>query len=426
MRVAQLLLGAHHADTMVVMLPTPTDNGARLAAILPTGLACLAAGAGSTAAETLDLAFAGAPAAASEPAPIPELPELRSLVLIVVDGLGHANLQERSGHARTILSMPGRRIETVAPSTTGAALTTLTTGRLPGTHGLIGYRIRHPEQGLVTTLRDWDGIDPIRSWQRAEPLFGLAGRMGIRPIAIGRPAHADGGLTRAILSDAEYLGGPRIEDRFALASQAVRGPDPVLAYLYIDELDKAGHEQGWGSDAWIARLEQFDAALDGFLRGLPGGVGVVLTADHGMVDVPQEAQILLDDEAIPGVELIGGEPRFRSLYLEPGADPEAVARDVEARLGKLAWVGTRDRAIADGWFGEVHPTVAPRLGEVLVAARKQVAFTLRGDDPRALAMVGQHGSLSAEERGIPLRLGGALAGSAFAGAVAQVAKDRVR
>ncbi|PII81834.1 hypothetical protein BMH32_00270 [Leucobacter sp. OLJS4] len=408
------------------MLPTPTDNGARLAAILPTGLACLAPALGSTAADALDLAFAGPPGPAEDPGPMPDLPELRSLVLIVVDGLGHANLQERAGHARTILSMPGRRIETVAPSTTGAALTTLTTGRLPGSHGLIGYRIRHPELGLVTTLRDWDGIDPIRSWQRAEPLFGLAGRMGARPLAIGRPAHEGGGLTRAILSHAEYLGGQRIEDRFALASQAVRGPDPVLAYLYIDELDKAGHEQGWGSDAWLARLEQFDAALDGFLRGLPGGVGVVLTADHGMVDVPQHGQLVLDEEPIPGVAQIGGEPRFRSLYLEDGADPEAVAHEVESRLGKLAWVGTRDAAIAGGWFGETAADVVPRLGEVLVAARKQVAFTLRGDDPRALAMVGQHGSLSAEERGIPLRLGGALAGSGFASAVARVAADRVR
>src|SRR5690606_41707560 len=84
--------------------------------------------------------------------------------------------------------LPRRRIETVAPSTTGAALTTLTTGRLPGAHGLIGYRIRHPRLGLVTTLKDWDGIEDRAARQRAAPLFRVARAIGAVPVAVGRPA----------------------------------------------------------------------------------------------------------------------------------------------------------------------------------------------------------------------------------------------
>ncbi|MBK0418071.1 alkaline phosphatase family protein [Leucobacter sp. CSA1] len=414
------------------MLPTPTDNGARLAAILPSGLAAVARGLGSDPDELLDLAFASsagavsAGAAPSAGAPA-ALPGLRSFVVVVADGLGQANLKARAGHARTLSSLPQKRIETVAPSTTGAALTTLTTGRLPGEHGLIGYRIMHPELGLVTTLKDWGGIRRPREWQRAEPLFALAERAGARAVAFGRPAHASGGLTEAILRGAEYVGGQRIEDRFADASRILRGPDPVFAYLYVDELDRAAHEHGWESETWLRRLEQLDAALEGFLRGLPGDVGVVVTADHGIVDVGATQQIMMDarPELLDRVAEIGGEPRLRSLYLRPGTDARAVAAAWEEAEGARAWVGTREDAIASGWFGPVHPEVAPRLGEVLVAARRQVAYYVGSDDPKSLDMVGQHGGFTSEERGIPLLLAGALAGTGFASAVASIARTRV-
>lgn len=408
------------------MLPTAADNGARLAAILPSGLAALAKGLG------LDpyaaLAEATGPCEAPNFTHIDPtmIPSVRSLVMIVVDGLGHANLRARKGHAPTLSRLPQRRIETVAPSTTGAALTTLTTGQLPGAHGLVGYKIRHPQLGLVTTLRDWDGIPDRRSWQLATPLFAQATRLGARAVAIGRPAHASGGLTEAILTGAKYLDAPRIEDRFAQASQVLRAGDPAMIYLYVDELDRAAHEHGAQSAEWVRRLEQLDGALDGFLRTLPGNVGVVLTADHGIVDVAPHQQVLLDadPELMTGVEEIGGEPRFRSLYLAAEADVDGLAAKWAAAEGDRAWVFTRDEAFAANMFGRVAPGVSERIGDVLIAARKQVAYYSSEDALSARAMVGQHGSFSEDERGVPIALGGALDGSSFGSLVTAVADAR--
>ncbi|MEV8338926.1 nucleotide pyrophosphatase/phosphodiesterase family protein [Leucobacter sp. NPDC077196] len=396
------------------MLPTTADNGARLAAILPSGIAAVARGLATTLPEELRYADADS------------LPALRSFVMIVVDGLGSANLAARAGHAPALARLPRKRIETVAPSTTGAALTTLLTGRLPGEHGLIGYRIRHPELGLVTTLRDWQGIGDPRAWQHATPLLTHASSIGARAVAIGRPAHATGGLTEAILAGAEYLGGQRIEDRFALASRVLREQTPAIVYLYIDELDKAGHEHGWQGEQWGRRLEQFDASLEGFLRSLPGDVGIAITADHGMVDVAPHQQIMLeaDPALLDGVAAIGGEPRFRSLYLHEGVDAEAISRAWQEAEGSRAWVGTRAELIANGSFGPVRPGVEERLGDVLIAARKQVAYYTSTEDPRVLTMVGQHGSFTDEERGVPLALGGALVGTRFAAAVQATANSR--
>jgi hypothetical protein len=72
---------------------------------------------------------------------------------------------------------------------------------------------------------------------------------------------------------------------------------------------------------------------------------------------------------------------------------------------------TRDEAVAAGWFGAVSPAVLPRIGDVIVAARAQVAYyDARTASERSLAMVGQHGSFSADELRVPLARWGAFAG----------------
>ena len=345
------------------------------------------------------------------------LPELRSAVVIVVDGLGTANLKARLGHAPTLGSLPQRRITTVAPTTTSAALTTLTTGVLPGIHGMIGYQIRHPQLGLISPLRDWEGIAEPRAWQPVPTLFEHARTWGIRPVVIGRPAHAQSGLSEAILTGAEMLPGQRIADRFRNAREVLAASGRSLIYLYVDELDRAGHRDGWESASWTQRLEQLDEALHDFLTGLPADVGVVLTADHGMVDIAPGQRIQWEPDAnfLQDVESVGGEPRFRSLYIRPGGDVERTRELALAAEGQRAWVVTRDEAMSAGWFGPiVQPGIAERLGEVLVVARKSVAYFEPDADPAALSMVGQHGALTDEERGIPVILGGALAGTPFA------------
>lgn len=410
--------------TMEIMLPIATDNGARLAAILPTGLAALARGQGSDPVSILHAATGlDSPeltqAFASDYSAIPAL---RSFVLIVVDGLGYSNLQARAGHARALAGLRPRRIDTVIPSTTGAALTTLMTGRLPGVHGLIGYRIRHPRLGLLSTLKDWSAIADPSNWQRSQSLLELAERLSVRAVAIGRPAHASSGLTQAILRGAEFHGAVTIAERFGLASRTLRDREPTLAYVYVDELDKAGHAEGWGSALWLRRLEQFDAALSDFLRTLPGDVGVVVTADHGIIDVPADRRVMLDHagDLLAGVEMIGGEPRMRSLYLDPQADPVAVQQKFTTALGKRAWVGSREEAIAGNWFGVTSPEVAHRLGDILLAARGSYAFMLQTDTQTAREMIGQHGGISDDERGVPLALAGALSGSGFASAISRL------
>ena len=71
---------------------------------------------------------------------------------------------------------------------------------------------------------------------------------------------------------------------------------------------------------------------------------------------------------------------------------------------------SREEAIAAGWFGAVSPDVTDRIGDIIVAARKSVAYyDSRIANEKGRNMIGQHGSWSDEELRVPLLRYGAFA-----------------
>ncbi len=334
-------------------------------------------------------------------------PAARSVVLVVVDGLGAISLRSHAGHARHLASAMGRKdvAQTVFPTTTAAALTSILTGVWPGRHGLVGYRVRDSRRDvLINQLTDWEaaGLDPVQ-WQAAPTVFERAGEEGRAAFAVGVPAYADTGFTRAVLRGAAFVSAQTPQERVAAAYELAAQHPGALVYCYLPECDKAGHKDGLASDRWIAALETIDAAL---AQPAPAGVGVVVTSDHGMLDVPAHRHVILPEGAscFEGVRHVGGEPRMLHVYLEPDVAPEAVAVRWQAELDGLADVGTKREAIGAGLFGPlVTAASASRIGDLLVIARgSRAVYDGRSEDQRAQGMIGQHGALTPEERQVPL------------------------
>ena len=94
------------------------------------------------------------------------LPLADSVVLVVIDGLGPISIRGHSGHARALTAGMAKKdvAQSVFPSTTAAALTSIVTGVWPGEHGLVGYRVLDARRDvLVNQLSGWetDGLDPL-------------------------------------------------------------------------------------------------------------------------------------------------------------------------------------------------------------------------------------------------------------------------
>lgn len=382
---------------MATSVPTTPDDTANLADVLPSCLVAL--GAADDAwlrAHGLEARIALRPA--------------RSVIVVLVDGLGAGSLAARAGHAR-FLAASRKRLRSGFPTTTAAALSTLTTGRSPGTHGVVGYSGWNPDTGRVMNLLGgWDDEVPA-GWLLAPTLFTEAAALGVDPVVVGPARYRTSGMTANVLGGARYVPADTIAERVDVAL-AETAAGRSLVYLYVPELDSIGHKSGWQSEKWTAALELLDGELARLDTRVAPDVGVLVTADHGMLDVPAEANIAIDPELLADVVAVAGDPRCRQLAVAPGTDVPALVEAWRTRYGKRAYVASRDEAVAAGWFGAVSDAVLPRIGDVVVVARGSWAFNDdRELDPRKdpKRMIGQHGALTDEELGVPLRFAGAFA-----------------
>ena len=378
------------------MLPAPRPDGPSLADVLQSCLGAVSGGSGTLA-----------------------LPAARRAVVLLIDGLGADQLKAHAGHARTLAAALGARdvIESGFPTTTASALASLTTGVRPGVHGLVGYSVLDPQNDrVVNQLTGWDDrLDPA-TWQRQPTLFEQAVDAGFEASVIGPERYRDSGFSAAVLRGARYIPAATIADRLTRAAALVREPGaPGILYVYVPELDMAAHAHGVASARWVAALEQVDAAARDLIAALPRDTGLLVTADHGVLDVPLQGHLLIDGapELIAGIRHVAGEPRCLQLHFEPDlSETERAAlvalwRDAEE---SRSWVATRQEVIDSGWLGTVHPSVEARLGDLFVAARKTVAYyDGRSASAGARSMVGQHGSLSPAELRVPLLRFGAFA-----------------
>ncbi|WP_233197942.1 alkaline phosphatase family protein [Cryobacterium sp. Y57] len=347
-----------------------------------------------------------------------DLPPAHKAIVILADGLGVSSLRARAGHARFLSSRLNKSsiIDGVFPATTVAGIASLTTGVEPGQHGLVGYQVLdEANDRVVNQLTGWDdGMQPA-TWQRARTVFDLATDENVPSFAIGPKRFVASGFTQAVLRGAHYVSADSVADRFAAARGILNANPTALIYLYVAELDVAAHAHGWESDRWLAQLETLDAEVFRFAATLRSDEGLLLTADHGVIDVPSVRHVLFDTEPalVAGVRHVAGDPRCVQLYLDyqqSSVTADTLADAWRASEGDRAWVYTRSEAVSAGLYGRVADEVLPRIGDVLVAARKSIAYyDSRPTNQKARGMIGQHGSLTDEEVRVPLIRAGAFA-----------------
>jgi len=333
------------------------------------------------------------------------LPEAHRVCVVLVDGLGYENLTERAGHAPFLRSLLNGSAPLSAgyPSTTAASMGSFGTGTGPGRTGLVGYTVRNPVSGGLANMVSWDGLGPAREWQREPTVFERLVAHGVTVTTVGPAKFMGSGLTEAALRGGGYRAAEALPDRVDAALRLLR--EPGLVYLYWGDVDKTGHHEGCGSWQWGDQLEALDAELRRLVRSLPAGASLVVTADHGMVDVdPARRWDVGTTPALAAdVALVAGEPRALHVHLGPGADAARAADRWSGVLGDAAVVLTGDEAVAAGLFGPVSAHVRPLIGDLVVAATgRATVVDSRTQTPASLQLVGVHGSLTPAELRVPL------------------------
>lgn len=356
-------------------MPTPDYNGACVSNVVPALLEHSLLGQGWIPDYALDA---------------------RQVVLLVIDGLGWNQLCARQALAPCLAASVGGPITTVAPTTTAAALTSITTGTPPGEHGIVGYRIRTGGETLNALRWVTEHGDArervLPSEMQAVSPFGSR-----NPVVITKSEFARSGFTQAHLSQTRFHGYSTIATLVHEIQSAVAAGERFV-YAYYDGLDRVGHERGHGAafDAEFAFVDRLVAEIRDLLAD---DVAVVVTADHGQVPTGDNV-VPIASEVMRYTQALSGEARFVWLHAKPGAEAQLLEASQLAHEAH-AWVLTVDEVLDRAILGpRVSPPARERLGSVALVAKSTVALVDPAAPPSIL--IGRHGSLTADELYVPL------------------------
>jgi hypothetical protein len=328
------------------------------------------------------------------------LAEADQIVLLVLDGLGWDQFQEHAALMPALSSLSGGCITTVVPTTTSTALSSIATGLTPGEHGLIGYRI--VVAGEILNVLRWavNGDDRRRAFPPADvqrfPAFMGKAIPVVSPIELTGSAFSEAHLRGSVPVGWRAVSSMPVEIR-----RLLEGGERFV-YAYYGMIDKIAHERGFG-DYYEAELRVADRLVGDVLDALPSGAALLVTADHGQVEVGE--RIVKPSAALLSLcSMQSGEGRFRWLHARRGAAGDLLAA-ATAEFADTGWVLSREQLIDDGWFGpSVPPTVAQRLGDVAVIAYEPVSYFDPGDTG-PFDLVCRHGSVTSAEVYVPLVAG---------------------
>jgi hypothetical protein len=331
-----------------------------------------------------------------------DLPKTTSAIVLMIDGLGFNNIQQ---HARGFLFSRLTVSDFAScgfPSTTASSITSFATSSSSSDHGLFGYSIFNRSTGENVNLLS--GLDKfsILEYLKVAP---ISERSQAKVHAVTLKDYEDSGFTRATMHGAKHHFAEQVSERLELARDIVATQPGSLVYVYLPELDKQAHRTGVGSSAWGELLDHVDQSVQMLVAKLPSDVGLLVTADHGVVDIDLGRHLFLEDLADFGDDLLSvcGDPRATYVYLTDSADTGRIREELADNLADRAAVVTPAELVELGYWRPALLEDDDLLPDFVVVATSDVAIFHRNFSSAASQkMVGHHGAVSEAETKVPL------------------------
>jgi len=332
------------------------------------------------------------------------------LVVVLLDACGASlvkSLPEDSFLRRHLI----RELMSPFPSATSAALTTLATATWPAAHGVFAWWQYLPEVDRIVLplpYLDYDGQTPCDVPVAVTLPQAAIYRQAERTLTSFLPAaFKDSSYSCYGGGCAERLGYDELPALFADVGRHVRAQTaPSYTYVYVPMIDSLSHERGPSAPEVTALVRLIDGLLAGLREALPATARIVVTADHGQIDVPADGVIFVTDDSplLPLLRLpLSGEPTMPVFHVREGQEAEFGRRFTNLYGNEWALI-TADEAFdlelfGPGTLGRPH---RGRVGDFLAlsVAPRQMWFAAGGRTP--YADKGTHGGLRLDEMTVPL------------------------
>lgn len=336
------------------------------------------------------------------------------VVLLLLDAFGKTFL-ERYGGDHPLLRRLLRDgavcdLDSQFPSTTTAHVTTMHTGLPVARHGLYEWNVYEPAVGRVITPlrfafagdREADtlrgqNLDPRDLLPEGPSFYERLAAAGVVPLVYQPDTFSPSTFDSAAARGADLRPYATLKDALRDAIRSVSALERGYAYVYFDGIDLAGHLAGPSSSAFDDAVRYaLDAVEAALAEAGATDTLLLLTADHGQIDV-DPARTLWLDELHPPLARLDLRPAgsSRDVFLHvPAADVEATV----SALREHAEVHSTADLLAAGAFGpDPGPRLLERLATVCVLPAPGQMAWLRWASDLARDFRGHHGGRTPEE-----------------------------
>lgn len=233
----------------------------------------------------------------------PEATEPPTLLLISIDGMGAQYLGKGYTPNLDRIAVEGVRAEWMSPSY--PALTfpnhyTLVTGLRPDHHGIVHNYMSDPVLGRFA-VPDKDSTRDSRWWSGGEPLWVSAEKQQLRTAVWAWPGAIAAVHGVRPSQNQDYREDIPLGQRLdTIAGWMLAERAPRLVAMYLEQVDKNGHDHGPDSPQTQAAIREVDAGIGRLLQTL-GRAGklartnVVIVSDHGMATVAPGHVVAVED-----------------------------------------------------------------------------------------------------------------------------------
>lgn len=329
-------------------------------------------------------------------------PQAQRVVVVLLDGMGYRQLQEASTldpmiHDAIEDLTDGRGftpLTSTAPSTTAVALTTLWTGAVPATTGLMGTSLFLREYSTQTVMLFFKPTgstlphESMRAWGMEPgdtiPARGLAEYLtdaDVKSYAVIDRRMASSGLSLILhrgLTD--FRPHKSVADHALTIRKTLQETRGQRAYInvYWPAIDTMAHDHGVHSEEVRAEIRSQLTNLSNILRDesvKDGQTLVIITADHGHYDTRHLIDLSSDPQALPIKQAmrysVSGDERLAYLTLtRSGYD--AALEALQTHYRDSCAVIESQTALDAGLFGTTtpHPETPYRIGDLILIPRR--------------------------------------------------------
>lgn len=338
------------------------------------------------------------------------------VVFLLLDGFG-MNFVDTLPEDSYVRRNTALSICSTLPTSTGPNLMALATGRWPGTHGNLGWDVHIPRLGERIQPLPWRvtrtgqaphdvGFSPM------ELLFAPMipfGNLGSFTFIVKDDLAAT--TTTQMYGQLRTLGYSTEEDPITQIAESVLGeissaPGRSFTYVYWTDVDSCAHAYGETHPITRSAVRQAAALVEGLGNALNGKARLIVTADHGHLDSPDDVWTTLTPSAPLSQHLTcvpAGEPRTIFFHTKPGS-AEPFQDLFDAGLGDRFTLLRSESAIELGLFGPaelITDSARARMGDFFALSRGRWCL-YASDSEDEVTLQSMHGGITTAESIVPL------------------------